>query len=1304
MSLLAATQIPKPADEQAFERAAIVLWRCILGDPNVHRCGRRGQAQKGVDLIGIRNSDPTHIVGIQCKLKGTGRKLIEKEVRKEVNEALKFRPELREYFIITTAPDDVELQQFAYALAGDLAAKGRQLLFYIWGWNTLEERITEYSEARNAFDPDYNSFSKKILETVNESNAKQDDIKACLADGFLAITSRLSRIESPSGDVAAVANSLESHLDAEIDELRELANGGKPRTAKSMFERLLVRVEDKASGRILFRIKANIGSCLIALGEDERAAQFLSDAYDHASTEPKAIANKALSLLIRGDWKQLLVFGAEALRADPNNDDLAGYFVQAARFDKTIDEPLYLVPEQVKKSVGVAIARIDFLRYRGRLDDWRQAARDAVVAHPSNHYVQYFAAEADIDEILQDPYFQRTALFRLGERARFTTAANILLQHWNKARESEGGVRPEQLALCNNLIVAFHMLCDLPRAIDIAKQGLAVAPDDTELIKRAVVVAIDGHDEALVCELLPRLPLDPDTTVLKFRYHAQRSEWGEVLQLYKAAASVIPVAEQVLVFTTGRLAEIKLGAWKDAEARLMAIIDEVVEDPRASIVAANFAMMAGYDKIGDAAYQNALRKINAGSHIAGRLMVAMHAAKRGDWGTVIDLLDGHIDEEHDSEELRTLTTALANENPVRKRAIRFFERLPVAISTLPFYLHAAGLICFNQGALKQAKASFEGAVKADPNLSNYLALFATLHRIDQQKKIASILKSLDLTALEGTPGQKMFLAQEVYAAGQKKRAISYAYGVLMQAPNDHEAALRYFGLLMSDPTGRLIPSMQTARVDAWIRLEGDNNESFEFIIEEGEDRPADGVLSPKHLLAVAVLGLKVDASFDQTHGFGGKTTWRVTKIKHKYLHALHDVMENFQTRFPNAKGMYRFMVRDGDIQPMLDQVKKTAEMNRKIADLYLLQRFPMVMVASRLGGDSIGFADYIRSLGANIEVCVGIEPERLTAQNMILQHREGGVVLDTYTAWTVATMDIFDILVAVFGRVIVPRSVIDELRILREKEGQFAGRAMTVAWHNGQFFRQELTKEEMEGHVRFISDQIKKIEQNCQIESVVAPDSPTELASLLVDAFGVHVLDAANLAAEGYILLSEDMYFRQIAKAAVSVNGVWLQVVLSFARDHGVTTRERYADAIAKLAFRRHSYLSLDPVTLWDVFLMDTSDLGQFRAVAEFIGTKDADVKSHVTVVLGFLRVVWSTGSCTELKDKSATGILLGQLIRHLGDDWALVFAYIKSEANRNLREYIDGWVQGHFLPTDKLREADRKIAQIYVTRGEGQA
>ena len=240
----------------------------------------------------------------------------------------------------------------------------------------------------------------------------------------------------------------------------------------------------------------------------------------------------------------------------------------------------------------------------------------------------------------------------------------------------------------------------------------------------------------------------------------------------------------------------------------------------------------------------------------------------------------------------------------------------------------------------------------------------------------------------------------------------------------------------------------------------------------------------------------------------------------------------------------------------------------------------MVMVASRLGGDPIGFAEYIRSLGYNLEVCIGNEPERLAARETIVRHRAAGAVLDTYTAWTLATMDALDVLVAVFGTVLVPQSVVDELRSLCDKEERSDGPSMTVSWHNGQFFRQEHTPEDNRARRRFIGEQVDKIEKACAIEPSIAPDVPTEIASFLTETFGSHVLDAANLAADSYVLVSEDLYFRQLADAAVTVRGVWLQPIFAFARDQGLLGRERYADLITKLAWRRHSHVSLEAVTL----------------------------------------------------------------------------------------------------------------------------
>ena len=526
--------------------------------------------------------------------------------------------------------------------------------------------------------------------------------------------------------------------------------------------------------------------------------------------------------------------------------------------------------------------------------------------------------------------------------------------------------------------------------------------------------------------------------------------------------------------------------------------------------------MEGLESLSDAAYRAALKCIDADSHIAPRMMVAMHASRRGEANIVADLLDGHVAEDHDNEALRMLARAFVNDGPIRQRAIRFFERLPASLKTLSFYLHAEGLLHFDRGALKQAETCLRKAVEVSPDLTNYLALFSTLRRSDRRGEIKPILESLDLANVRGTRGQKMYLAQEFLAAGLLKVAFAFAYDVLQSARNDPDAALRYFGLMMLDPNGRKMPRSRVVGIDSWFRIEGSHGEAQSFLIADGPDRPADGLISASHPLATAAMGLKVGDEFTIKAALGDDTTWRVAEIKHIYLHALHDVMANFQTRFPDAKGFYTLKMKEGDVQPALDQVRKVSEANRKLADLYLLQHLPMAMVASHLGRDTVGFADYVRSLDRDIETCVGNAPERDSAREIIKRYRAAGAVLDTYGAWDNCDDGRFDVLRAVFGKLVIPQSGIDELRSLREKDDIGGdGRSMTIAWHNGQYIRQEFTREDIKGRDCFIAEQIEKIETSCEIFPGAAPDMPSELASTLTETFGADVLDPAYIGKRG---------------------------------------------------------------------------------------------------------------------------------------------------------------------------------------------
>lgn len=1307
MSQLSATQIPKPADEQAFERASVVLWRALLNDHSVQRNGRRGQRQNGVDLFGILDGDVDWQVGVQCKLKSDGHVLREDEVQGEVAKALTFTPPLREFYITTTAPDDVRMQELARQITKDLAASGTAMRVFVWGWNTLEERIGEDLASRRAFDPTYGLFGEEMLAEIKAISVAQMGARDEMVVGFSRVETMISgmvaKLTMNPGDTTEVMNAVEAHLDAEIDGYRELNNNGKTLTALPLLQSLKARVGATASGRILFRIDANIGHCLLALGEDSEAVTMLHSAYEHAPEEPKAIANRAFGFLLKGDWRSLLEFGKSQLEIDPSNEWLGGYVVQGARFDTSVSDPLVLVPEQLRNTAAVQLGWVDFIRHRGEPGDWWGPARQLFEGHPSEPYAVQFAAAAEVDEITTSQRFRRTRLMSLTDRKRLEAATETLRSQWESARAADGPLRPEDAELCANVIVGLSALGDAVEAVTVSHQGLALAPDDVDILTRAAAVALDAGEEEFLRELLPKLPETDNTALLKFRYFASRGNWGEVAKLSETVDSVIPAREYAVVSTTVKLARLKVETENRQERQrgIALLADEAACDPRASVVAADFAYQEGMEHVAQRSFQAALSLIDEQSHAADRMMVAYHAERHDHSAVVADLLDGWVAEDYDNDELRTLARALANDSPIRERALSFFTRLAPEFRELPYYQHAEGIMHFNRGALREAEVAFRNAATLELNIEYLIGWILVLQRLDRLGDVREIIDDIDLEKVEGTPGQKMFLAQVVRISGQGTKALQYGYSVLRASRNDEKAALRYFGLIMMDAEDGLIPAAETVSIDTWVRLESDQKHGYAFLVEEGEDRSAEGVLSPTHPMAAAAFGRRIGDEFDIQSGLGGTRRWRVVEIKHKYLHALHDVMENFENRFPDAEGFYTVSMQDNDIQPVLDQIRRVAESNRKLVEFHLKKNVPLCFAVANGGRDTIRFAELIRSLGFDIRTCVGTDAERAAARDVINAHRDSGAVLDTYTAWTVSTMGAFDILESVFGDLLIPQTVIDEIKSIREDLPVKPDGAMSVAWHDGEYIRHEYKSEDIAARHDFLSEQLTQIQSVCDVRPIVAPNHPTELATTISQSFGSHVLDAANLSGENHVLLSEDMHYRQYGEASCGAKGVWLQAVFAFALDGGLIDLPRYGELMVKLAWRRHGHLALNAETLLTVFQASSQQgMEDFGTVADFIGTRNAEPRSHIQVSVDFLNSLWLGRGANDIRRMKATGMLLERNIRHSGDNWALVLALVRIGCIPAVQRYIDSWVFGHFLPSQAISDAVAEIKKAPADQG----
>lgn len=118
MTDFTSVSVRAPKDWQAFERHSRLLFEYSLGDPATQNNGRQGQAQHGVDIWGRRGGGDGPLVGIQCKGKDADYHgaVTKAELRREVKKSAAFRPSLKEFILITTAPDDAKIQEAARLL------------------------------------------------------------------------------------------------------------------------------------------------------------------------------------------------------------------------------------------------------------------------------------------------------------------------------------------------------------------------------------------------------------------------------------------------------------------------------------------------------------------------------------------------------------------------------------------------------------------------------------------------------------------------------------------------------------------------------------------------------------------------------------------------------------------------------------------------------------------------------------------------------------------------------------------------------------------------------------------------------------------------------------------------------------------------------------------------------------------------------------------------------------------------------------------------------------------------------------
>ncbi|MBI4633825.1 MAG: hypothetical protein HY742_08030 [Deltaproteobacteria bacterium] len=1281
------TSIPRPRDWQAFERCCRTLFECILKDPQTQLHGRTGQSQHGVDVYGRRGGDGGPWVGIQCKGKEGktyGKKVTEKELRGEVKKAFDFKPSLSEFILVTTAPSDANIQLIARHITEENEKAGHPMTVAAWGWEEIEARIAAYPPALRVFHPDSNPFTDEILFGQAKIKTEMDAISAKIDTSQGEILAAVYAIAgNTSGSSAKEQSELEAQLHREIDNYRDLIVSGQSKTSMRLLEKLKRKIWEKASARIKFRITTNIGAALLRLGDEKEAAECFLSAIEYDPLDKIGMANFALAHILQGNIGKAIEAARNALSQDPENEDAAGYLIQAHHTDPNITDPFSLVPKNLWGKKGVITGAIFFWRRRG-MPEWRKLAHEAAELFPEADELKRASAEAHLDAVCKSKWvLLGHGISTDKDLKNLSDAASALQSIWDTIKIGEHKI---DISLSNNLAMAYRILGRHEDAAKILDEALAKAPDDIALIKlRAMSYISLKEDEEALKLLLKKRGTDPEAAVLtaelllnqdpeKARDVVSEIDKPGIDDEHRVPASLLRIESY--------LREGKRDVALEHARHLVAEYPKSIE---VIIVFANI-LREGGDGSAEKTLLKARGLIDEDSPFVDRFLVARELHHWDHHDEAVEILDGHIDFFRDTPALQLFLSSLKASDR-RLQAYECIKKLPSEIAEKPWYLKIQAGVHISRGAYPAAEKALDKYFQLRPDDLPMRHIWVGLcYRYSEGRaKIKTFLEG-NVEDLKGSASNRMQIAMLLERFGFEERAFQLGYRIFIENPDKPEIHVKYTALLLyPNKPGDMDLNSKEIGPDVVFVIESDRGESDYYLIEKDEQlRKKDGhAISPDHAIAKKVLGLRKGDSFTIEETINPSENWHIKSIKHKYLDSLHKCMERFNRQFPSSQGFQRMVFDPKSPETILAPIKARHDAFQAMFIQFEQSPVPILIFAKTLGIDVISAWSGIIETLRKFRVCMGAKEERDMASNAIIRNSQSGCVTDALTLYIIRRLGLEDTIVEMCGSIGMTESSVDVFRQRKEDIEFHGGKPFLVmSFQNGRYFREEITAEKLRSALDEVQNDLNWIVKNCDILPAESNFGVSATFREISKRFGSDLFDSISAADGSHrIFLCEDYLYRILATQNGKLPATWLQPVLMMARDRNILSPEKYDDAVYYMLDCGFEHIAVDMGGLLRAARLDTDiDGKRFKKIAEALGGPSADMKSHIVVAASFLNEIWKEYE-PPLEGKAQTGKVLECLLKGRGEDFREIARSLNLlvAPRKAFKKYLLEWLQGHF-------------------------
>lgn len=1172
-------QWPAPSNWEEFEDLCLDLWKRIWQDPYAEKNGRKGQAQNGVDVFGRPNRESDY-EGVQCKGKDNyvHAMVTEEELDVEIKKAEGFKPKIKHFILATTAPQDAGIQEYARKLS-EKRQKKNKFTVTVVSWEWIKANLGDHPDiaSKHGYNIPLDSPDDP-LKALNTAN---------LQEGAFSPTASVQNGGHVTQNLTIIQNGNESaeNLHAEVDYSKKLLNNHHAIEALHFLDEIEDRVSRSTEKSLKYRFYANKGAANLELEKQDVAAGFFLQALPY-SDENKAVLNASLAHLIRDENDDAIKYADQVLDKDPNNTKAYSYKVQALYKKKklSLDELVAIVPKRHHNSADIALA----FGFVASLNEDEQGALAWYKVALENDKDDSPEIKAELAGKLLEPITNANAVAYLGQlttqqREDLEVIVKLLSDAWALYAHTE--TRRYKTRFIYNRALAKRLLNDMEGAIKDNEEALLYEPNNTLYKKHLAHLYHENNERDKSLKILRELVVEDDMPEVKILLAERLSEDGKdydeailLLEDFLGKEKDLVLRHGAyyillqLYLDTGRVEDasklIKQYKKKEEDVLFGLMLSARFERSQENLEAATLELNEAYKLIDDSTPVEELSTLADELFGVGLFDEASKTYERFINPSVASIM---------SRRLLVSYYRAGKHDKALKLCTVIREQLGVS----EYVTEMESSIYEDIGDLSSAEKVCTEFLKSNPNDNGIKLRLAVIYlRQGKEEKIDGVIDSItDLDTLQMNDMRQLAGLYMERGHEDRSREIMYeARRKFFDAPDVH---LTYMGTLLGKTAGEDDPllNIKSVDTDTVVFLEDDQGAVQTYIIEQRSDpRIKDGEINLENPITQQLLGKKVGDKVK----IAPDSEWKITEIKSKYLHALHETMANYGTWFPGASGLQKITFAKGSEEEALKKILSTVddknEAVTKAMSLYSQGKLTIGALASTLGYTVIDTVyGVMEQPQVGLRAAIGTEEELLDATKLI--DRKPILVADLTSIIVLYHTEAAEKIVSHFGKLLIPQSIVDELRQkLKEVKSRESSGYDTLGKKGKQYIRDEVTPERVAKNIKHLEELIAFIEQYCKITPVSgALKVEAKRRKEYADVLGANSVDAALLAKEdGNLLLSDDQRLRALAKNEFEVEGTWTQAVLIYLRDKQEISEEEYAKATLKLPSLHYRHTRVD--------------------------------------------------------------------------------------------------------------------------------